>query len=246
MVLKVQDMHETTFQSGRPLLRIGSITFLTGLTIFIISSAFHPSIIENPTNQLRVFAEYAKSPPWIAAHIGQFVGGIIIFAGGFIALSRLLMRSESMTVSVLAWIGFAIAIIAASTLSILQAVDGIALKRAVDSWVVAPTEEKMAAFRVAEGIRWTEVGTNSIYRILEGTVAIVFGIAITLSTIVGRWIGAVGIFAGAITIAAGIEIAYIGFASYAELGTYSRIIYWIWIIILGAFMWKKTISKKAS
>jgi hypothetical protein len=151
-----------------------------------------------------------------------------------------------MTVSVLAWIGFAIAIIAASTLSILQAVDGIALKRAVDSWVVAPTEEKMAAFRVAEGIRWTEVGTNSIYRILEGTVAIVFGIAITLSTIVGRWIGAVGIFAGAITIAAGIEIAYIGIASYAELGTYSRIIYWIWIIILGAFMWKKTISKKAS
>ena len=60
-----------------------------------------------------------------------------------------------MTVSVLAWIGFATAIIAASTLSILQAVDGIALKRAVDSWVIAPAKEKMAAFRVAEGIRWT-------------------------------------------------------------------------------------------
>jgi hypothetical protein len=80
-----------------------------------------------------------------------------------------------MTVSVLAWIGFATAIIAASTLSILQAVDGIALKRAEDSWVIAPAKEKMAAFRVAEGIRWTEVGTNSIYRILQGTVAIVFG-----------------------------------------------------------------------
>jgi hypothetical protein len=84
-----------------------------------------------------------------------------------------------MTVSTLAWIGFAIAIIAASTLAILQAVDGIALKRAVDSWVVAPAEEKMAAFRVAKGIRWTEVGTNSMYRILQGTVAIVFGIATT-------------------------------------------------------------------
>jgi len=206
------------------------------LLFFIISSAFHTSR-EDPTNHLRVFAKYANSPPWISAHIGQFVGGIIIFAGGFVALFRLLVQSESMTVSVFAWIGFATAIIAASTFAILQAVDGIALKRAVDSWVIAPAEEKMAAFRVAEGIRWTEVGTNSIYRILQGTVAIIFGIAITLSRIVGRWIGAIGIFAGALTIAAGLEVN-------VGLGTYSVIIYYIWILILGPFMWRKTMSKK--
>ena len=206
------------------------------MLFFIISSAFHTSR-EDPTNHLRVFAEYANSPPWISAHIGQFVGGIIIFAGGFVALFRLLVQSESMTVSVFAWIGFATAIIAASTFAILQAVDGIALKRAVDSWVIAPAEEKMAAFRVAEGIRWTEVGTNSIYRILQGTVAIIFGIAITLSRIVGRWIGAIGIFAGALTIAAGLEVN-------VGLGTYSVIIYYIWILILGPFMWRKTMSKK--
>jgi hypothetical protein len=237
-------MHETTVQFEHPLLRIGSITFLTGLAIFIISSAFHAGR-EDPTNHLRVFAEYANSPPWIAAHIGQFVGDTTILAGGFVALFRLLVQSESMRVSVLAWIGFAIAIIAASTLSILQAVDGIALKRAVDSWVVAPAEEKMAAFRVAEGIRWTEVGTNSIYRILQGTVAIVFGVAITHSRIVGRWIGAIGIFAGTLTIAAGVEVAYVGFASVNfGLGAYSKIIYYIWIGILGAFMWRKMMSKK--
>jgi hypothetical protein len=103
----------------------------------------------------------------------------------------------------------------------------------------------MAAFRVAEGIRWTEVGTNSIYRILQGTVAIVFAVAITLSPIVGRWIGAIGIFAGAVTIAAGVEVAYVGFASSnVGLDAYSKIIYWIWIGILGAFMWRKTMSKK--
>lgn len=231
------------FQSERLLLRIGSITLLTGLAIFTISTAFHSSR-EDPTNHLRVFAEYANSPPWIAAHIGQFVGEIIIFAGGFVALFRLLVQSESMTVSVLAWIGLSTAIIAASTLSILQAVDGIALKRAVDSWVIAPAKEKMAAFRVAEGIRWTEVGTNSIYRILQGTVAIVFGVAITLSPVVGRWIGAIGIFAGAVTIAAGVEVAYEGFASYSNIGLGANWYSNIWIGILGAFMWRKTISKK--
>lgn len=239
----LQDMQKIT---ERPLLRIGSITFLTGLAIFIISSAFHPSR-EDPTNHLRVFAEYANSQPWIAVHIGQFVGDITIFVGGFVALFRLFGQSESMPVYVLAWIGFATAIIAASTLSILQAVDGIALKRAVDSWVVAPAGEKMAAFRVAEGIRWTEIGTNSIYHILQGTVAIVFGIAITLSPIVGRWIGPIGIFAGVLTIGAGIEVAYVGFASVNVLSMQasSKIIYYIWIGILGAFMWRKTLSKKA-
>lgn len=140
MRLMVQVMHEKTFQSGPPILRIGSITFLTGLAIFSISTAFHASR-EEPNNNLRAFAEYANSPSWIAAHIGQFVGQIIIFVGGFVALFRLLVQSESLTVSVLAWIGFTTAIIAASTLSILQAVDGIALKRAVDSWVVASAGE---------------------------------------------------------------------------------------------------------
>ena len=98
-------MHETTFQSERRLLKIGSITFLTGLAIFTISTAFHASR-EDPTNHLRVFAEYSNSQPWIAAHIGQFVGEITIFAGGFAALFRLLVLSKSMKVSVLAWIGF--------------------------------------------------------------------------------------------------------------------------------------------
>jgi hypothetical protein len=141
---------------------------------------------------------------------------------------------------------FATAIIAANVLCILQAVDGIALKRAVDSWAAAPPEEKTAAFRVAEGIRWTEIGTNSIFRILEGTVAIIFGVAIMLSPIVvGRWIGAIGIFAGAATIAAGVEVAYVGFgSSMVGLGANSMIIYSIWIVILGAFMWRKTMSKK--
>src|ERR1051326_9456264 len=92
-------MHQktTSIQFERPLLRIGSITFIIGLAIFIISTEFHASR-EDPTNHLRVFAEYANSPPWIAAHIGQFVGEIIIFAGGFVALFRLLVQSESMTV----------------------------------------------------------------------------------------------------------------------------------------------------
>jgi hypothetical protein len=200
----------------RPMLRMGSVAFLAGLVIIIVSTLFHASsedLMDNPV----VFAVYAQSDPWIAAHIGQFAGVILVFAGGFVALFRLLVKSESGMASVLAWFGVVTAILVASSFAILQAVDGIALKIAVDTWYAIPpsaadSEEKAIIFRVAEGIRWTEIGINSYNRILQGVVALIFGVAIAKSALLSRWIGAVGIFGGAATVIAGVGVAYVGFA----------------------------------
>ena len=145
----------------------------------------------------------------------------------------------------LAWLGFAVAIMTASAIAILQAVDGIALKMAVDSWAAAPAEEKAITFRVGEGIRWIEYGTNSIFRILQGTVAVIFGVAIVKSMLLSRWIGGAGVIVGAVTNVAGLEVAYMGFAytNIVGLRGISMIIYFIWIGILGGFMWRKVMSK---
>jgi hypothetical protein len=234
------------------LLRMGSIAFLVGVVIVIVSTLLHPGR-EDPANNPLVFMEYANSNSWVAVHIGQFVGGIVVFGGGFGVLHSLLVRSESSTTSALAWIGFAVAIMTASAFAILQAVDGIALKRAVDSWAAAPAGEKVSSFRVAEGIRWIEIGTNSIFRILQGTVAVIFGVAIVKSMLLSRWICEAGVLVGAISIIAGIEVAYVGFGIYTNFGglrgismiIYSIIIYFIWVAGVGIFMWGKTMSKKA-
>lgn len=119
-------------QLERSLLIIGSIAFVAGAIILIISTLFHPST-EDPANHPLVFAKYANDDLWIAWHIGQFAGVIMVFAGGFVALYRLLAQSELNMVSILAWIGLALAIMAASAFAVLQAVDGIAQKKAVDS-----------------------------------------------------------------------------------------------------------------
>ena len=175
---------------------------------------------------------------------------MLIFAGGFVALFRLLASSESGTTSALAWLGFALTIMAASTFAILQAVDGIALKRAVDPWYAIPptssssSEEKAIAFRVAEAIRWTEIGINSFNRIIQGAVVIIFGAAIAKSAILSRWIGAFGVVAGAATIVAGVGVAYLGFAPLPVVGDLSTYISFAWVIILGIFMWRKTMVKK--
>jgi hypothetical protein len=232
-------MTQTQLEYQRPLLRTGSILFITGMVIAIVSTAIHHST-EDPSNHPLVFAEYASYDSWIAVHIGQFAGVIMVFAGGFVALYRLLVQSKSNTASTLAWIGLALAIMTASAIAVLQAVDGIAQKRAVDSWVAAPPEDKAIIFRVAEGIRFIEYGTNSIFRILQGLVAIMFGVAIVKSKLLNKWIGGVGVIIGAVTIYAGLEVAYLGFGYATTEYGISTIIYFIWVGILGGFMWKKS------
>src|SRR5918996_873697 len=194
---KYFNMTQNPPQFQRPLLRIGSILFIAGMVIAIVSTVIHPSR-EDPSNHPLVLAEYASDDSWIAVHIGQFAGGIMVFAGGFVVLYLLLVQSESSMASVLAWMGLALAIMTASAFAVLQAVDGIAQKRAVDSWVAAPSEDKAMTFRVAEGIRYIEYGTNSIFRILQGTVAVIFGVAIVKSKILSKWIGGAGVVMGAI------------------------------------------------
>ena len=237
-------MAQNSPQFQRPLLRIGSIAFLAGMVIVIVSTAIHPST-EDPSNHPLVFAEYASDDSWIAVHIDQFTGVIMVFAGGFVVLHRLLLQSESSMASILAWIGLALAIMTASAFAVLQAVDGIAQKRAVDSWVAAPPEEKAIPFGVAEGIRFIEYGTNSIFRILQGTVAVIFGVVIVKSNILSKWIGGAGVVIGIITIYAGIEVAYFafGYANIGGLRGISMIIYFIWVGVLGGLMWKKSMSK---
>jgi hypothetical protein len=42
-----------------------------------------------------VFAEYAQSKIWITVHIGQFAGGMVVFAGGFVTVYRFLANHQN-------------------------------------------------------------------------------------------------------------------------------------------------------
>jgi hypothetical protein len=252
-------MVASTAELERPMLRMGSVAFLAGLAIAVVSTfVFHPSGTgEELMNNPFIFAVYAEDDLWIATHIGQFAGLLLIYAGGFVALFRMLSRSDSGTVaSALAWFGLVTSILTASALTILQAVDGIALKIAVDTWYATPSSpseagnggregEKAIALRVAEGLRWTEWGIQAYYRMLQGAIALIFGVAIAKGAILSRWIGAVGIAAGVAGIAAGVVTAYVGFSSVRDpVADLSTLLLYPWIIILGIFMWRKTRAKK--
>ena len=243
-------MQQSNLDLERPMLRMGSIAFFAGLAIALVSTlVFHPTGTgEELMNNPFIFEVYAKDPLWIASHIGQFAGILLIFAGGFVALFRLLVKSESATASALAWFGLVTAVMTAATFTILQAVDGIALKIATNTWHAIPSgeEERKAIYLgVAEGIRWNEWGLQSYYRMLWGSASLIFGVAIVKSAVLSKWIGAVGIAAGVVTIASGVVMAYVGFSSARDLvADLSTFIFYPWLIILGIFMWRKTRAKE--
>ena len=60
---------------------------------------------------------------------------------------------------------------------VVLAVDGVALKQAVNAWASAPEAEKAARFASAEAIRWLEWGTRSYANFTLGLALLLFAVA---------------------------------------------------------------------
>jgi hypothetical protein len=119
-------------------------------------------------------------------------------------------RRSARTKAELARFGFVAAVLTAAAFTMLQAVDGVALKWAVDAWASAPAEQKTAAFAAAEAVRWTEYALQSFSNILLGLTLILYGLAITLGTVYPRWLGWVAAGSGVAWIVHGLMVPYIG------------------------------------
>src|SRR5919202_5075348 len=141
----------------RSLLRLSATLVVIGEVLFAIVTLFHA---DGPAdNHPVVFAEYARSASWIAVHFGQFVFMAVLLVGLLVLSFALNVRSGA-----LGWVGrfAAVSVVVALALyGVVQAVDGVANKHAVDAWVSAPEAEKATRFASAETVRWLEWGTRT-------------------------------------------------------------------------------------
>jgi hypothetical protein len=141
----------------RTSLRLSAALLLAGQLLYVIVTLLHTGGEAN--DHPAIFAAYASSAIWTAVHVAQFACMAIMLAGLlglFAALdiqdgaARLVNRlGTASTTATLALCG------------VVLAVDGVALKHAVDAWVNAPAAEKAARFASAETMRWLEWGTRS-------------------------------------------------------------------------------------
>jgi hypothetical protein len=198
----------TTSSDERRLVRLAGSLLVGGVLAGVIAGVFHAGAAK-PNNHAAVFKQYAASHAWTAVHIALF-GSTLLIVAGIIVLGRALARSEEGRT--LAWLIGAGAVLIAAASGLVLAVDGVALKQAVDAWVNAAPTGKAFAFHDAESVRWLEWGANCFLALVEGVTFVLVGVAIVRSAIVPRWLGWVGIVAGFGYMASGAIIGYDGFS----------------------------------
>ena len=123
--------------------RLGAVALPLGVILLVVATAIHPSR-EEPMDNPAIFTEYAQSNSWVAVHLAQWFA-ILLIIGGLVALYYSITAKPEANAAV-ARFGLAGALLTGASLTMLQAVDGVALKRAVDAWASAPTDQEAAAF----------------------------------------------------------------------------------------------------
>jgi len=162
-----------------------TLLFIGEVVLLFVALVLHPG--GGPTEEA-TFAIYAGSSAWATIHLGQFVCTAVLLAG-LLVLYFALNVSEGTP----RWLGFLGAIatgVALVLAAVESAVDGVALKQAVDAWVsTAPGTEKIARFASAQALRWLEWGTVSYQNFMLGLALVLFAIVIVWTARVTRPIG---------------------------------------------------------
>jgi Domain of unknown function (DUF4386) len=192
----------------RSLVRLVGGLLVGGFLIKRIATFAHPGL--DSDNYSKVFQKYADSNDWIAIHLVQFAG-LLLMLGGLLVLYRVLQVRG--VVPVLAGVAAAVAIAAAAAWAVLQAIDGVTQKYAADAWASASGAQETIRYADAQTVRWAEFGANAYANLLLGLAVGLFGIAIARTEIAARWLGWVGVISGLGYMTSGIAVAYAGFDS---------------------------------
>jgi hypothetical protein len=166
----------------RSSLRLSGTLLLVGQILYVVVTLFHADGEAN--NHPAVFAEYAASTSWTAVHVGQFACMTMMLAGLFALFFAL--DAEAGTARWAARFGAALAAVTLALYGVVLAVDGVALKQAVNAWASAPDAEKAARFASAEAIRWLEWGARSYQNFALGLAVLLFAAAVVRTAWVPR------------------------------------------------------------
>src|SRR5215216_3273634 len=221
--------------------RLGAVALPLGIIVLAVSEYFHPSRVD-PMDNPAVFMEYAQSDSWTTVHLGEYFGFLLLL-GGLVALYYSVSAKPGVGAG-LAPFGLAATVAAAASFTVLQAVDGVALKRAVDAWVSAPADQQTAAFAAAEAVRWIEIAMNSFSFFLAGLTLFLFGLAIALGSVYPRWVGLIAAVSGAAFMYNGVVVvAHQGFVP-DIIKLVGLLLLAVWAFIMAFLMWRYGSSRR--
>lgn len=219
------------------LLRLSASVLFGGVLISILAGLFHPD--REPANtHPAVFAEYAGSNIWTLVHFGQFIGMVGVIAG--LVVMSFALEEKVSGADWLNRLARVSAIVALALYGVLQAVDGVALKQAVNAWVAAPEADKLMRFSSAETIRWLEWGARSYQCFMFGLTLVLSGTVIIFSSRISKPIGYLMGLSGLAYMYQGWIIGSEGFSMRNHmptlLGVVAILVWSIWFLIIA--WWK--------
>jgi hypothetical protein len=221
--------------------RIGAVALPLGVVLIAVSEVFHPSR-EDPMNFPAVFREYAHSNFWTTVHLGEYFGFLLLL-GGLVALFYSIGARRDVGAGI-APFGLAAAVTTAASFTVLQAVDGVTLKYAVDNWVNAPAPQQTAAFAAAEMARWSEIGMNSLSYFLAGLTLFIYGLAIAFGGVYPRLTGLMVAISGAALMYDGaVVVAFRGFVP-DIVKLLGLVLLAVWAFIMCELMWRNSSQRR--
>lgn len=198
--------------SNRDRMRLTAVLMLLGGLSQVPLALLHPHH-EPPNDSRAAFAEYARSTDWVWVHLGQYLGTLLL-AAGLVSLGVSLTRQRGVT-GQLGRLAVVAAVVTAGVFAVQMAVDGIALKAAVDNWAAASDGNQAATYDVADGIRATEKGLSALFHLNNAATLLALGAAM-MGRRAHRILGCAGAAAGAGFLVVGALTARTGFSPEAS------------------------------
>lgn len=193
-------------------MRLTAVLMLLGGLSQLPLALLHPHH-EQPNDSRAAFAEYARSTDWVWVHLGQYLGTLLL-ALGLVSLAVSLTRQRGVT-GQLGRLAAVAAVVTAGVFAVQMAVDGIALKAAVDNWAAATDANQAAAYDVADAVRATEKGLSALFHLNNAATLLALGVAMMASR-AHRILGFAGAAAGAGFLVVGALTARTGFSPEAS------------------------------
>src|SRR5689334_3275503 len=109
--------------------KAGPVAAIAGALLLFVGTWMHP-MDADPNVPVAAFTEYAGAHYWVAGHLTQFFG-VLLMSAALVLLSRRLSDGQGAEWAALASAGVMASVAVAGA---LQAVDGVALKVMIDSW----------------------------------------------------------------------------------------------------------------
>lgn len=220
---------------GDALQRIGSVGFIVGAILLIISNALFPRVGDpsNAPELLKKWGEQEALTQICALLLAVGFWGMMIGIAG-------IYRSVSTSGAAWARLGF-YGIVVGTTIWTINLALAMATAGAAANWVTASAAGQATAYSVAAAL-YAATGAVEMMGIIVFWLAFAFvGVGMVLSAVYPRWMGWVGIVLGIVMVAAvGIVGAFAGFSSTLDIiFMVLALLSTLWALVIGIWVARK-------